>query len=370
MNLAAYVHMRRSLVNVTGVGRFIANMIGLLGKQPGVKVTVMAPRDELRPDGSIDPASLMAGLPVASLPLSRWMMERLWWALQWPKAEYWCPDADWVYVPADAYVPTRKAKLAITVHDIEAFETDLPWSNTPGHLEARRRWSKKLPLIYRHADRIITISEFSRRRMVEVLGWDANKIAVIGCGITEHFYAAASAPVVGPPLIPGPYLATVGGLTARKGGPWTIAVAEELLRRKSDLKIAVAGKSDADLAERAAKLPNIVLLGFVPDADLPKLLKQSVATMFLSCYEGFGMPILESMACGAPAIVSPFASVPEVAGDAGIVVDVHDAPAIADVAMSFQCNSATHEDYRQRGLKRAAAATWQSCVDRLLAALH
>jgi len=367
MNIAAYVHMRRSLVNVTGVGRFIANMIGLLGTQPGIHVTVMAARNELQPDGSIDPTSLMAGLPVAPLPLSRGMMEKVWWAIQWPKAEHWCPDADWVYVPADAYVPTRKAKLAVTIHDIEAFETDLPWSNTPAHRSLLRRWTAKLPQIYRHADRIITVSEFSRQRMVQLLGWDANKIAVIGGGITGHFYAAA--PVVGPPLVPGPYLATVGGLTIRKGGPWTLDVAEELLRRKSNLKIAVAGKSEPDLAARAAKLPNVVLLGFVPDTDLPKLLKQSLATMFLSRYEGFGMPVIESMACGAPAIVSNFASVPEVAGDAGIIVDVHNAPAIADIALSLQADPATREDYRQRGLKRAAAATWQSCVDRLLAAL-
>ena len=369
MNIAAYVHMRRSLGNASGVGRFIANMIALLGKQPGIHLTVMAPRRELQADGSIDPASLMAGLPTAPLPASRWIMERMWWALKWPRIERWCPDADWVYCPADTFVATRKAKLAVTIHDIEAFEPDLPWSNTPQHRRFQRRWSIKLAQIYRRADRIITVSEFSRQRMIQLLGWDAGKIAVVGCGIADRFYAAAAAPDSGPPLLAGPYLLTVGGLTLRKGGPWTIAVAEELLRRKSDLKIAVAGYNDPDLARRAGQLPNLIMLGFVKDDDLPRLLKHSLALLFLSRYEGFGMPILEAMACGAPAIVSEFASLPEVAGDAGIVVDVNNAPTIADVAMSLLNHPPLREDYRQRGLKRAAAATWQACVERLLTAL-
>ena len=64
--------------------------------------------------------------------------------MRWPKAERWCPDADWVYSPADAFVATRKARLAVTIHDIEVFETDLPWSDTPKHKKFRRRWVAKL----------------------------------------------------------------------------------------------------------------------------------------------------------------------------------------------------------------------------------
>ncbi len=344
-------------------------MVGVLGRQPGVCVTALVPRDQLNSSGEIGAASPMFGLAVKRLPFSRWAMERLWWGIHMPCAERWCPDADWVYSPVDAVIPTRRAKFAVTIHDIEAFETDLPWSDTPGQRRFRRRWKAKLPTIYRYSNLILTVSEFSKRRMVELLGWDPSRIAVVGNGIDERFYQAAQSTIASKPLVDVPYLAVIGGLTMRKGAVWTIRLAEELQRRGSKLKIAVAGKSETQFAQQAVALPNIVQLGFVQDAELPGFLKQAVALLFLSRYEGFGMPILEAMACQTPAIVSGFASLPEVAGEAGIIVDVENTAMIADLALQLMDDPVLRRGYSERGIKIAERATWQACVDRLRAAM-
>jgi glycosyltransferase involved in cell wall biosynthesis len=367
LKVAAYIHLTRASGNATGVGRHIGQMIRMMDKEPGVNLKLMAPRNELNPDGTAPGEHPFGRSRFIGLPLSRGMMERMWWLFHRPRAEFWCPGIDWVYCPADSYVPVKTAKLAVTIHDIEGFETDLPWSNTPGHAKRRRRWGMKLPLMYRESRLILTVSEFSRRRMQELLNWDPAKIVVVGNGVDERFFSASEQ--VHERLVEGPYLVTVGGLTERKGAKWTLEVARELARRKSNLKLVVCGKSEAQFAEQAKEIANIVQLGFVKDVDLPGVLRHATALLFLSRYEGFGMPILEAMACGTPAIVAEFASLPEIAGEAGIVADVTKPGAIADLVMQFEKDGAMRERYSRMGIERARGFTWKACVDRLVGAM-
>src|SRR4051794_38717232 len=184
MKVAAYVHYRRTMGNVTGVGRHVVGMVLGLSRVPGVEVTVMSPRHEFDEpltvpiDGNGKPRlgfvtkSPLEHLAKAPLPLNRALMERVWWLTNFPKAERYVADADWVYSPADAYVPTRRAKFATTIHDIEVFEDDLPWTGRPGWYKMRRNWRLRLAPMFKHAKRILTVSEFSKQRMVELLGAD------------------------------------------------------------------------------------------------------------------------------------------------------------------------------------------------------
>ncbi|MFM8008082.1 MAG: glycosyltransferase, partial [Dolichospermum sp.] len=121
-----------------------------------------------------------------------------------------------------------------------------------------------------------------------------------------------------------PYTFIIGGLRLRKGADFVLDVAKGLLDTNSDLKIVVAGDSEPEYIAAAKELPNIKLLGIVPDHDLPRLMRCASSLLFLSHYEGFGIPAIEAMATGTPPIVSNRASLPEVVGTAGIVVEPED----------------------------------------------
>jgi glycosyltransferase involved in cell wall biosynthesis len=116
----------------------------------------------------------------------------------------------------------------------------------------------------------------------------------------------------------------------------------------------------------AAELDNVHLLGWVDDEDVPRLMRASVALLFLSPYEGFGLPAAEAMAAGVPAIVADRASLPEVVGDAGIVVEPNDAECIVDHVQSLRHDRALWARQAKAGRERARRYTWVRCVRRLV----
>src|SRR5690606_37819708 len=119
---------------------------------------------------------------------SRAVMERAWTLLNRPPVERWNRDADWVYNPTETYVPTRRAQQAVTIHGLYWFEPDLPWYNNRDYDRTRRHWRVKMRPILNRADLLLTVSEFSKARTVELLGADPDRIAVVGNGVEPIFY--------------------------------------------------------------------------------------------------------------------------------------------------------------------------------------
>jgi glycosyltransferase involved in cell wall biosynthesis len=306
-------------------------------------------------------------MPVCSFPMPERLLEQFWRRLDFPGAERWCPDADWLYCPAEAYVSTRRAKLAVTVHDMAAFETDLPWSNTPGHHRFKRAFSLIFKRSIARARVFLTVSEFSKQRMIQLLGISADRIVVVGNGVEDAYF---DRPVTDNDSPDGPYVLVVGGLTTRKNGTAVLAVARELHRRGSPLRVFVAGVHQPALLQEATAVPNIVNLGFINDAALVKAVRGASVSMLLSRYEGFGIPAIEAMAAGVPAIASPFASLPEIVGDGGFMVDPQKPDAIADLCTQLLTDQAFRQSAIQRGEARAAVFRWPQCVARLAEALR
>jgi glycosyltransferase involved in cell wall biosynthesis len=369
IRVSAYVHLHRTRTP-TGVGQHIIQMVRGLGSTPGISVEVAAPRGQLDSSGQIPAGSPLAGLPAAPLPLaSRWL-EASWRFFNWPAIERWCPEADWIYCPAETFVATRKAALAVTVHDLYALEPDLPWSGTPEHQAERRRWSKLFAQIRRHAKLILAVSEFTKQRLVSLLDFDPRMIAVVGNGIEKSYFTAGIKTPPGADVPSYPYVLTASGLLRKKGAEYLVELARRLATLQPDMRILVTGSMEKHFEEVTAPMNNVVRLGYVPIARQVNLMRFATAVLMLSRYEGSGIPALEAMAAGTPVVVSRFASLPEVVGDAGLIVDAPNTDSVADAIARLRNDSALREGLIERGKKRAEQFHWSAAIEKLVAALR
>ncbi|MCF2148988.1 glycosyltransferase family 4 protein [Desmonostoc muscorum LEGE 12446] len=368
MNLIAYIHPIRTYVPCTGIGRHMNQMLLGLAERSGVELELLFFKQWLGSDGKLDPLSPLRELPKRTFPTVENSTERTWKLLGYPRVDKYLPDqADWLYAPMETYIPVSKCPVAVTIHDIQAFETNLPWSHTWHHRFFRYKWERWVRRALCECRVVFTVSEFSRQRMVELLGADPQKIVVVGNGVEQSFFDIASAnPADWKSPVEAPYIIIVGGLRQKKGGDDVLAVADSLRQRKSNLHIVVAGASEAAYVEAVKAHSHVTLLGKVPDEDLPRLMRGASSFLFLSPYEGFGIPALEAMAAGTPAIVANKASLPEVVGDAGIVVNPEATDEIVDVLIELDRNSHLRKKYIQLGKKHAAQYTWSRCVDGLI----
>jgi glycosyltransferase involved in cell wall biosynthesis len=193
-----------------------------------------------------------------------------------------------------------------------------------------------LPIIARRARAVITVSEFSRRELEMLLGVDAQ---VVYGGVDARF-----SPQAPPAQRQRPYVLTVASHTARKN-------LQALVPLAGHVDVVVAGGQRPQFA-REPGLERLTLLGHVPDDDLPGLYAGAEAFILPSLYEGFGLPILEAMACGTPVIAAPNAAIPETAGGAAIL-----APP-AEFAAALREARARRGELVAKGLERAAQFTW------------
>jgi glycosyltransferase involved in cell wall biosynthesis len=265
----------------------------------------------------------------------------------------------------ETYLPARSVPVAITLHDVQAFETNLPWSDTPQHRRWRVKWSIWIHKALRDSRVVFTVSEFSKSRIVELLGGDPEKIVVVGNGVSPEFLAIERrAPADGIP-----YALVLGGLRAKKGGAEGLAVAKELQARRAALKIITAGVNDPELANQAREIRALEVRDAVSEPELHNLLAGASSLLFLSPYEGFGLPVLEAMAAGVPVVAANRASLPEAVGDAGILVEPDDAGGIADILIELSRDPDRTKSLVAAGRRRAAEFTWERSADIVAEAL-
>jgi glycosyltransferase involved in cell wall biosynthesis len=210
-----------------------------------------------------------------------------------------------------------------------------------------------LPALARRALHLVTVSQFSRGELVDLLGADPGRITVIPGGVDERFH-----PGVLPARRARPYVLTVASRTARKNLGALDVTARRLAAEEIDL-VAVGGDRPQFRAERSTG--GLVELGPVDDRELPGLYAGALAFVLPSRYEGFGLTVLEAMACGTPVVTSNVTALPELVGDAGLLVDPDDPQEIADAVE----RAIGDEALRTKGPRRAARFTWAATAERL-----
>lgn len=360
MNVLCYMQPQRG----GGVARHAYEMVhGLLGEQD-IRGELLTSGPDLRRNPSFQRE--FSGMPCQTHPFPGTWLERAWKVCGWPSLRRRCHGFDVVYAPAEVRLPDCGIPSVVTIHDVQALERHLPWSDSAAHRVFRRKWLRWLPKLLEEATMIATVSEFTKRRLVDLVGADPSRIAVVGNGISSAFFREPLAPE----NAPLPSIVVIGGLRLKKGAADTLRVAEELRRRNSPLTIDVYGQHDPEWADRAASHPNVRLHGYAADDDLAEALARSTALLFLSPYEGFGIPAVEAMAAGTPAVVANAASLPEVVGDAGIVLRADDSALVADTLEKLRLDVVSRSVQVAVGRQRAVRFTWRSCVQRLVEVLR
>jgi glycosyltransferase involved in cell wall biosynthesis len=250
--------------------------------------------------------------------------------------------------------------------------------------QAHSHWNRwflalMLPRFLRAADALVADSECTRRDAVRLYGTDAAKIRVIYPGVSSRFRSASTAIVRQKYGLPDRFILSASTIEPRKNLITLLEAFAASTEQTGDRrpaargwKLVVAGKKGwlyEDFFRRLHELEmegQVALLGFVPDDDLPALYSAADLFVFPSLYEGFGLPALEAMACGTPVIASNTSSLPEVVGDAGLLVDPHDTSGLAAAMEQVLADEWLRAEMRAKGIERAKTFTWEKTAHETL----
>ena len=274
-----------------------------------------------------------------------------------------------LFVPSHVIPLLHPRASVVTVHDLGYLRERAAHSrSTRAMLDLTTRWNALA------AAHIIAVSGATADDLVSHYRVNRAKIRVVHSGVRlDRFQPVDSTDVLERLGISRPYLLFVGTVQPRKNIVRLVEAFETL--PGSDVQLVIAGKTGwlaEPIEQRIRSSPaarRIVRLGYVESADLPALYSGAAAFVLPSLYEGFGMPVLEAMACGTPVITSDVSSLPEIAGDAAVLVDPHDPAAIAR-AMQRVLAPDERERLREAGLCRAATFTWDRTARETLAVIR
>jgi glycosyltransferase involved in cell wall biosynthesis len=247
-------------------------------------------------------------------------------------------DVDVLHCPTYRGPVQSRLPLVVTVHDLAVLR----------HPEAFNRWTRTysprvVPRVLRQAQRVIAVSDFTRRELIELLGVPDEKIRVVPNAVGPDFTPDGEAAA-------GDYVLAVGTLEPRKNLERLVEAVRQVNR---ELRVVGArGWGGVDVRGNG-----VHWLGEVSDTELARLYRGAACVAYPSLYEGFGIPVLEAMACGAPVVTTRGTAMEEVANGAAVLVDSRDS---SEIAAGIERAAADRETLVSRGLERAQAFRWDA----------
>jgi glycosyltransferase involved in cell wall biosynthesis len=255
----------------------------------------------------------------------------------------------------------------------------MPIVNAPIYVEKRggnvgikiRLYEKYLKQALPRVCRIIAISEQTKRDIIDIAGVEPNRVHVIYLALEKRFRKLEGAEEELRKLygLSGRFLLYAGGIEYRKGCDLLLRAFQPIAQRNKELSLVMVGNAEGRYPEEIRSLTGelglrdrVIFTGFVPDDHLPLFYNGAQIFVYPSTYEGFGLPVLEAMACGAPVITTSGTSIPEVAGDAARFFPTGDKDALIGEIEDLLANPDLSKELGERGIKRASEFTWARVV--------
>lgn len=359
---------------MAGVGRYTRGLVRALldvGQQHRFTLLYAGLPPDVWPGPELD------GRQARALPLlvPERAVDVLWHRWRLPiYADMLAGGADLFFGPNYALPPLRRAAGVVAVYDLSYLT--LPETHEP---ELRHYLGTVVPLAVRDASLVVTDSEFARRQIVEQLGVAEERTIAVPAAPEPTFRiigdTAARAGIRQRYQLDRPFILSVGTIQPRKN---LVRLLEAIARlrwhfRDSALLVHVGRRGwlygDVFRAVQDLRLSDVVrLVDGADDWELALLYNEATVLALPSLYEGFGIPCVEAMVCGVPVVASNVASLPEVVGDAGILIDPYDVDGLADALHRCLNDESLRGDLIRRGMERARRFNWERSAVRLLAA--
>jgi glycosyltransferase involved in cell wall biosynthesis len=354
-----------------GIGRYSRELVRALAAlpletdQPQFRLFVAEASKAVQP---VLPGANFAWCPTRLT--ERWLA-RLWYRLRLPlRIESWTGPLD-LFHATDFFLPPVRpgTRTIVTIHDLSFVR--LPETVMPGMTHHLNKW---VPHSVKRADHVIAVSEATRQDLIELYQTPPEKISVLYHGVTPDFK-----PVTKPDRLSAvrqkynlgqqPFILSVGTIQPRKNYQRLIQAFATLDPALSLVIVGGKGWHYADVfaeVTRQGLEERVHFLGFAADADLPALYSAASLFVYPSLYEGFGLPVLEAMACGTPVVASNQSALPEVVGEAGLLVDPGSVEAIAAAMTHVLTDTTLSRRLAQAGQARAACFSWPGMAAKLL----
>ena len=252
------------------------------------------------------------------------------------------------------------SKYICTIHDLN--HIDVPFNST---FIKRFYYNFFLKSFIKKTIMIITVSEYTKKRLIDWAGISESKIVVVGNGVNSNFN------ILGEKYTPGyRYILCISNRKPHKNEN-RVVEAFSLARVDSDVRLVFTGKPSNQLLSKIHKLnllDRVVFLGSVNEVDLPKIYRGALFLCFPSLYEGFGLPVIEAMACGIPVITSNITALPEISNGAAYLVDPYDVSAISEAIELLHFDQVLRNILILKGIEQAKKYNWPEVMEGIDAA--
>lgn len=351
-----------------GIGRYTRSLIRALAAQDQTNpYALYVPRDALYLD---DARAFPKNFRVVRAPFNERYMVALWQRARAPlPIEVLTGTSDVFYSPDFVLPPTRAKRKILTIHDLSFKrhpETAVP--NLKWYLDAA------VPRAIQRADLILADSDATRSDLQEFFGASPDRIQTLYSGYDDFFQRITDAAILKNVRVKygldKPFILNVGTIEPRKNLVRLIEAFSRLKQRR-ELELVIAGGRGwmyDEIYEAPQKFgvsAQVRFIGFTPDEDLPALYSLAELFVYPSLYEGFGLPVLEALACGAAVVTSNNSSLPEVAGDAALLVDARDTAALVWAMQRLLDDSTWRAIKQQKALAQAQKFSWQKSAAQL-----
>ncbi len=355
-----------------GIGRYTRGLITTLAHLDSQNsYTLMT-----APDAPLD--DLQNFKPHTNFSHKRYPLPERWMTIGWHRL-YLPVPIEWFTGPLDLFhspnfilPPTRQVKTLLTVHDLSFIR------HPQGAVASLRKWLKDVvPRSLARADHILADSESTRHDLEQIFKVDPQTITVVGAGVEKQFQ-----PITDPSALETvrrryhlppseKFILGLGTLEPRKNFTGLIAAYSQSPVRETHHLVIAGGKGWLydDIfaaAENSALANRIHFTGFVADKDLPTLYSLADIFAYPSHYEGFGIPVIEAMACGTPVVCANNSSLPEVAGQSALQITATDTPALAHALHQMATDTPLREQAIRAGFRQAQKFNWPAAANRLL----